>query len=89
MIRDPSCSMTRSSRHESRCRDSLLAREFRTLCAARCATIRDLHRENACATFYERTAHGIALSRAIGAHPSSTSSAQRRGRQAKSTSQPN
>jgi hypothetical protein len=31
--------------------------------------IRDLHRENACAAFCERTAHGIALSTTIGAHP--------------------
>jgi hypothetical protein len=81
--------MTRSSRRESRCRGSLLAREFRTPCAARCATIRDLHRETACAAFCERTAHGIASSRMIGAHPSSTPSEQCRGRQAKSTSQPN
>jgi hypothetical protein len=80
--------MTRSSRHESRCRDSLLAREFRTPCAARCATIRDLQRENAFAAFYERTAHGIAFSRTSAAPPSSTPVEHRRGRQAKTTSQP-
>jgi hypothetical protein len=56
------------------------------LCAARCATIRDLHRENAFAAFCERTAHGIALSRTVAAHPSSTSVEHRRGRQAKTTS---
>jgi hypothetical protein len=80
--------MTRSSRHESRCRDSLLAREVRTRCAARGATIRDLHRANTFAAFYERTAHGIALSRTSAAPPASTPVEHRRGRQARSTSQP-